>query len=230
MDKTLTLQTLWRLIVTRIRWIAGITLAVTAATAIITITLITPKYESEALLYVENTREASEALNINDINAAQKLVNTCVIIFQNDIVMQQVIDDLSLPYALGDFKKMVTLSSVNNTEVLRVKAESASPQESQSIVSSLITIAPKEFHRVVKSGSIEEISPASYNEQPSSPKLLLNIAVGFIAGLMISLITILLIETLDVTIRTDDDLYKLYDVPVFAEIMDFDGMKKGEYR
>ena len=49
--------------------------------------VMTKKYQSQALLYVENNKQTSESVNINDINAAQKLVNTCQIIFK---VLRQV--------------------------------------------------------------------------------------------------------------------------------------------
>ena len=59
--------------------IAGILCGVLGFSA--TSLLIPKKYESHALLYVENSQQNSESVNINDINAAQKLVNTCQILF-----------------------------------------------------------------------------------------------------------------------------------------------------
>ena len=53
--------------------------------------MITKKYESMALLYVENSQNTSESLNINDINAAQKLVNTCQILFKSGTALDALI-------------------------------------------------------------------------------------------------------------------------------------------
>lgn len=228
METTLDLTTVWHMIRKHLRLLIALTLCVTAIAAGVTMFLITPKYTSSALLYVENKQTQTESLNINDLNVAQKLVNTCVIIFENDVVLQKVQDALGLQYGKEEFRKMVSLTSVNNTEVLKVEATSANAGEAAGIVNTLIAIAPQEFTRIVKSGSIELVSPGAVSSSPSSPKVAVNIAVGFAVGMVLSLLVVFLIEILDITVKGEDDLYKLYAIPVFAEIMDFDSKVKGE--
>ena len=53
--------------------------------------------------------------------------------------------------------------------------------------------------------------------------------IGLAIGLVVSLIISFLLEIIDTTIKPDDDLYKQYEIPVFAEIIDFEtegGAKK----
>ncbi|MDE5991686.1 MAG: hypothetical protein K2G87_01410, partial [Oscillospiraceae bacterium] len=65
------------------------------------------RYQSSALLYVENSQQISESVNINDINAAQKLVNTCQIIFKSGTMMENLIANLDLPYTKGELNGMI---------------------------------------------------------------------------------------------------------------------------
>ena len=113
------------------------------------------KYESKALLYVENNNKSNESVNINDITAAQKLVNTCQILFKSNTVLTKLIDELDLIYDKETLNEMITARSVNSTEVLELSVESADPMEAQKIVNKLVEIAEDEFSRVIKSGSIE---------------------------------------------------------------------------
>ena len=74
--------------------------------------VIEKKYTSRAVLYVENNQQSSESVNINDINAAQKLVNTCQIIFKSSSVMDKLIENLDLPYTKEQLnEKILTIPS-----------------------------------------------------------------------------------------------------------------------
>ena len=64
---------------------------------------------------------------------------------------------------------------------------------------------------------------------PSSPNRSRYVLIGLLVGLVLSLVISFLIEIIDTTIKPGDDLYKMYDIPVFAEIVDFEaegGAKK----
>lgn len=191
--------------------------------------LIPKKYESRALLYVENNQQASESVNINDINAAQKLVNTCQIIFKSSTMMDNLIANLDLPYTKDTLDGMIKASSVNNTEVMELVVESSSAIESEKIVNELVELSKEEFSRVIKSGSIEVIDYGEVNTNPSYPNVLMITAAALILGVVITYISVLVREMLDVAVKNDDNLAQLYDVPVFAEIVDFDNSSSSKY-
>lgn len=202
-----------------------ITSVLTAAAAFLAAKFIIPKsYESSAMLYVENNQNTSDSLNINDITAAQKLVNTCQIIFQSNTMLDTVIFELDLPYTKEELKEMISVSSVNSTEVMRITASNSDPELASDIVNVLVRLAQDEFVRVIKSGSIEVVEYGETAATPSFPNPLIFAAIGFIIGAAISYVTSFIVEMLNVTVSSKDDLAKLYNVPVFAEIMDFEGI------
>lgn len=179
------------------------------------------KYESKALLYVENNNQSGDAVNINDINAAQKLVNTCQILFKSNTVLTRLKDELYLVYDKETLDEMITASSVNSTEVLELKVESKDPLEAQEMVNKLVEIAQDEFSRVIKSGSIEVVDYGEADFKPCFPNTMLITAAGFIGGFVIMYIIMFIADMLNVTVKRDDNIAKIYDIPVFAEIMDF---------
>ena len=184
--------------------------------------LVPKQYESSAMLYVENNQNKSETLNVNDITAAQKLVNTCQIIFQSNKMLDSVIYELDLPYTKEELSKMISVTSVNSTEVMRITASNEDPQLSADIVNVLVELAREEFMRVIKSGSIEVVEYGEVPENPSFPKPMIFCAAGVILGAAAAYIIFFLKEILSVTVTPRDDLSKIYSVPVFAEIMDFE--------
>ena len=59
--------------------------------------------------------------------------------------------------------------------------------------------------------------------------IFLFVMMGMLGGLILALGISFLIEIVDTTVKSDDDLYEMYDIPVFADIIDFDvegGAKK----
>lgn len=189
--------------------------------------VIPKKYQSRALLYVENNNQTSESVNINDINAAQKLVNTCQILFKSGTMMDNLIANLDLPYTKGQLNSMITATSVNNTEVMELKVESTSAQEAQIIVNELLELSMQEFKRVIKSGSIEVVDYGTVNATPSSPNVTMITAAAFLAGVALAYVIALIRDMLDVVIKQSDNIAQIYEVPVFAEIVEFDSAKNG---
>lgn len=191
--------------------------------------MIPKKYQSQALLYVENNQQTSESLNINDINAAQKLVNTCQIIFKSSTMMDNLIANLDLPYNKATLNEMITAQSVNNTEVMKLVVESSSPQESAEIVNELVRLANIEFSRIIKSGSIEVIDYGEVNTKASYPHVLQITVIGAFAGVIIVFAILFIIDLLDVAVKHDDNLARRYDIPLFAEISEFSSASSTKY-
>lgn len=192
--------------------------------------LIDKKYQSKALLYVENNNQkSSESVNINDITAAQKLVNTCQIIFKSSTMMDNLIANLDLPYTKVQLDKMITAQSVNSTEIMQLVVETSDPAESEMIVNELVRLANDEFLRVIKSGSLEVIDYGEVDIEPSFPNVTLITLAGILLGMVIAYVIAFVNDMLDVAVKHDDNLSKLYGIPVFADITDFMSAADSKY-
>lgn len=195
--------------------------------------IIEKKYTSEALLYVENSASKSDdsTININDINAAQKLVNTCEILFKSNYMLELLSESLpQYDYTSAKYAKMITIESVNGTEVLKISVETNSPKISVEIANKLVELSKIEYMRVIKNGSIEVVSNAIYPKSHVFPNNKLFVVSGFAIGFLGAYFVFLIIETFDTKVKPDDDLAKKYDIPVFAEIMDFLTVDKLDYK
>lgn len=191
--------------------------------------LIPKKYESKALLYVENSQQNTDTVNINDINAAQKLVNTCQIIFKSSAIMDNLIANLNLPYTKDELEEMITASSVNSTEVMELCVECGNPQEAEKIVNEWVDLSKQEFSRIIKSGSIEVVDFGEVNTTPSSPNVPLITLAALFLGIVVAYVMVLINDMFDVAVKQDDNIAQIYDVPVFAEINDFESITNAKY-
>ena len=130
---------------------------VTLAAALVGFTaskfLMTPKYDSSALMIVNTRQDVNANVTSDQINSATKLVSTYSIIIKSDTVLQQVIDNLGLNLTYAQLNKRVTVAAVDDTQVMKITVQSDSPEWARQVCEQIITVAPdviKEVERVLE--------------------------------------------------------------------------------
>ena len=210
--------------------------------------LIAPKYTSSVSMYVNNTNGSgagvTNGININDINASQKLVDTYIVILRNNEVMNAVAEQLEKEFTSEQFQEyidadkptagvirsLVSMSSVNGTEVMEIKAITKNAKFSAAICNTIAEIAPETLKRVVKAGSVETIGTAEPAGAQSSPNVIKNAVFGLLAGLALSVAFVLLLAMLDTTIKGEEDLKSRTGLTVLGEIPDVQYKSKDAYK
>ncbi len=181
--------------------------------------IMTPIYSSSITLYVNNNMgSVGTQLNINDINASQKLVTTCIEILKSDMVLDKVISRLELDYTNDKLNKMISATALNNTEILKVSVVSENPKESAEIANMLAEIAPAEIIRVITAGGVQLIDTAVVNEASVGPNVPTIICIGVLLGIMLSSVGIIIIGELDTRIKAVKDLKNKYEIPVLGVV------------
>ncbi len=211
------LETLWHK-----AWIIVICVIIAGGVAFwISKHMITPTYSSSITMYVNNNMETlGTQVNINDINASQELVATCIEILKSDMVLDKVIDRLELDYTNDKLNTMISATALNSTEILKVSVVSEDAKESAEIANMLAEIAPPEIIRVITAGGVQLIDKAVVNENASGPNVGSITSVGVFLGAMLSCLGIIILGALDSRIKTANNLKKKYEVPVLGVVPD----------
>lgn len=202
------------------KWIAVSTVAGALLAFVLSAFILPKKYTSSLDLYVNNAERAVGNVNINDINASQKLVNTYIVILKNRQILEQVADNVG-GITYKELANSITMSSVEQTEVLRISAETGDPQLSAAICNELAALAPGVLEQVVKAGSVEVIGKAQAAKAPSSPNTKRNTLLGAVLLLVLSCGTTILVYLLDNTVKGEEDIQQRLDLPVLGEIPSF---------
>ena len=201
------------------------TLATAIAGFAITHFLITPQYESSALMIVNTRQDTTSTVTIDQINSATKLVSTYSIIIKSDTVLQQVIDDLGLSLSYSDLKGRMTVSAVDDTQVMKITVRSNNPEWARQVCDGITAVSPDVILEAVEAGSVKVISQASYSDVPVSPNIKKNTMLGAMVGLVLCLGVILLQVILDNKINTEEDVAKYLDMTVVGVIPVYEGGK-----
>ncbi len=233
MSKQITIGELLKIFLQHIKLIIIVTLIGALVAFLYVSYLVTPMYSTSALILVQNgssfesdisktnnsTTLNGEKVNTSDITSSQMLANTCSTLFTVDPDMKSIISGAN-----------ITISVVEDSYFLRISSTSSDPHTAANIANLVANTAPQVFKKYFgDAGKVDTVEEANVPSSPSSPDKPKYVLIGFIVGLVLSLIISFMLEIIDTTIKPGDDLYKQYEVPVFAEIVDFEaegGAKK----
>ena len=231
MSKQITIADLLKMFLQHIKLIIILTLVSTVLAYLYVSYMVTPIYSTNALIMVQSTNSlvsentstnkklVDENVNMQAINSSVTLANTCATLFTVDPDMKSIISGAD-----------VSIAPVEESYFLQITSSSPDPNTAATIANRVAYTAPEVFRKHFDdAGKVGVVEEASIPSSPSSPNKMQYVMVGFLIGLALSLLISFLLEIVDTTIKPGDDLYKTYEIPVFAEIIDFDvegGKKK----
>lgn len=181
-----------------------------------------PQYEASALMIVNTRQDTTANVTSDQINSATKLVSTYSIIIKSDTVLQQVISNLGLTLTYDQLKERVTVSAVDDTQVMQITVRSDNPEWARQVCEQITTISPDVILESVEAGSVKLISQAAVTPEPVSPNVMRNTAIAAVLGLVTSIGIVVLRGLLDNKIKSEDDVRKYLDLPVVGVIPDYE--------
>ena len=172
--------------------------------------LVTPKYNSEAQLLV-NQQPTQQNIQASEIQTNIQMINTYRDIITGHSLLSSVNEKLGNRYTIGELSSAISVEQGQNSQAFKISATMETAEEAQTVLNELITIFENtidEFYGDV-GARIFVLSPATYNPNRVSPKLIIFILIGAIIGLAISVIIIIFMELMDTTVKEDDFLVQL---------------------
>ena len=223
-----TALSLWdvvRLLLKKFYWLllAGI-LAAAGVYAVVTL-LITPAYESKVSFYVYNSANNTQqtgTINNSDLQAAESLATTYSKILESNSVLDAVLDDLNVDGRLSrkELGSMIEVSVVSNTQLLEVVVTSTDAQFACRIADSFGKVAPTEIVRITKAGGVEVVDHPEVAAEQSSPRTVLDSALGFAAGVILASLVLVMRMLSDMTIYLPEDIERLTGMTILGQIPD----------
>lgn len=190
--------------------------------------LVTPLYQASALLYVNNSSitVGSTSVSLSDLSASKTLVDTYIVILKTRLTLNEVIEQAELEYTYEDLRDMISASPVNSTEIFEITVTSPSPAEAERVANTIVRVLPEKISEIMDGSSVRTVDYAVQPAEKSSPSITRNVALGLVAGMVLSCGAIILLDILDEQIRDEEYLTQTYALPVLAAVPDL--LKSGE--
>ncbi len=199
--------------------------------------VLTPKYSSSVMLYVNNSSfslgNTNFSISSSEILAAQSLVKTYSVILKNRTTLDMVNDEMKrkhgYEYEYKELHDMITASAVNETEIMRVTVVSDNPEEAAAIANCIAEVLPVRISEIIEGSSMEVVDRAVANYQKISPSITKYTAIGLMLGVLLSVAVLTVIAMMDGTIHDEEYVLNTYDYPVLAKIPDLVGTGSKRY-
>lgn len=206
------LERLWILIL--------LPLVAAAAAAGISFFLLEPVYESNTTLYVINRQmDANTQLAYNDMLIGQYLVKDYRELIKSRVITSAVIENLKLdgitPAQLAD---KISVNLKNDTRILEIRVRDQNPERARDIADEMTKVFAVKVQDLMKVENVSIVDKASLPTAPVEPRPLYNIAIAMFAGLFAAVGIIFLLEYLDDSINTVEDVEKYLDLTVLGTI------------
>jgi len=185
--------------------------------------LITPVYEASATLYVTNQKTNSEAdLTYDEMLTNQQLVKDYKELIKSKLVLKTVVEELGMqdltPAALSS---KVNVYSKNNTRVLEIRVEDKDPIKCMEVSNKICEVFTKLSTDITKSNNINIIDTAEIPINPIKPKPVLYMLLTLLLSTFATIGTFYLLELLNETIKTSEDIETYLGLSVLGTIPSF---------
>ena len=183
----------------------------------------TPMYKSTTTLLLANVSTFDSATNISnnlstDITLNQKLVSTYREIITSKRVLKQVIKKLDLIYEYETLKKMITVDSVSNTEIISVTVKSPNPETSKEIANEVANTFCDEIVNIYQIQNINIIDKAEINDVPYNINLVKQIIIYLLIGFVLGSVVVFIMYYFDTTLKTKEEIEEKVGLPVLGII------------
>lgn len=218
-EETIDLSKLWQMIRKKMGLIIVLTVLVTMLAGIVTFFFIEPEYRSTVSVFISDERDGnSVSETINDINMYQKLVDTYAEIAKSRTVSEDVIKNLDLTLTVGQFQGMISTSPKGNTQFLNLSVTSTDRELAYKVANQMARSLKVVSRELRGTDIVQILDPANVPAGPSSPNLQMNLAIGFVLGLMLSVFLVFLMEFMDKTVKDPDFITNELNLPLLAAI------------
>lgn len=224
-EEVIRIEDIVNMLVKRWKMIVLITLITTIFSAIISFFIILPKYEASTKLFIgkENNqiKVQEQIYDNNDVEMYQKLLKTYAEVIQTNDLVEKAVDLNSLGIKSKEILKNLKVTPRVDTQILEIKYTSRDKVLASDILNSVTTEFIKSSAELIPNGNVKIIESVKIPEDPVSPNKIMNIAIAFFLGLMISIGLSFLLQFIDNTFENKEEMEDILGLPVLGVIPDF---------
>lgn len=227
MEETISLKEIFETLKKRIWMIVVITALTTALSGVVSYFILTPVYQASTQILLQSESE-DPVFDINQVRTNLELVNTYSVIIKSSRVLEEVIQQLELDTTVEQLQERLEVTSEENSQVINVTVESTDPAEAVRIANTVANVFQKEIVQLMNIDNVNILSRAELKPDPVpvKPNPLLNMAIAFVVGLMIGIGLAFLLEYLDNTIKTEEDIENILDLPILGVVTEIEGSRE----
>lgn len=187
---------------------------------------------TELFVRAQSGGSAQELVNANAY--VQSRVQSYVRLVRSDVVLSQVVDELSWDTTVGALSNQVSAEAPADTVLLNVTAVDSDPERAAEIANAVADVLQEVVDEMEPSRTAEGapvigitvVDRATPPSAPSSTRLEMLVLLGAVSGAALGFTLAIATHVLDMRLRRPEDLAELTDAPVLGYVPSISVPKK----
>lgn len=188
--------------------------------------IVKPEFTSTTRIYVVNRNQGDKpGLTNQDLQAGSYLVKDYREIILSQDVLEKVATDLKLELPPKGLASKIKVTVPVDTRIVSISVTDRAPEEASRIANSLREVAAQKIINVTRVSDVTTLEEARPATSPSSPNIRRNTMVGFLAGAVVMVVTVLLVEILDTRVKRPEDIEDVLQIALLGVVPNLDKLK-----
>ncbi len=209
----------------KIFWEKKITIIVIVAIFLVigyiyTMKIVVPTYSASTTLVLtsSNKNNNTNSITTSDVTINAKLLSTYSELIESDMVLSNVISNLNLNIDVNRLRKNITVSTVENTELIKIKVVDESPANATKITNEIGNVFIKKVAEIYNINNVQKVDEPQVSNSLLQTNHKRDLIIFAIAGLVVSSIYIILLNMIDTTVKNEKEIEQDLHVPVLVSI------------
>lgn len=178
--------------------------------------ILTPMFTSTSMIYVIS--KETTLTSLADLNLGSKLTEDYKVLVTSRTVMEDVIEELSLPMNYRQLRSKISLENPRDTRILRINVMDKDPKMAKEITDAVANASSNYIADIMELNPPKIIEYGEVANTKTGPKTGRNTVLAALLSVIAIMALITLNVITDDTIKTEDDIEESFGIPVIAVI------------
>lgn len=176
-------------------------------------------------ILVNQQRNEQSSFTSQDIQLNLQLIDTYSVIIRSPIILSKVISKLDLDTTPDLLAEKITVTSAQNSQVVNITVHDPNIRIAVDIANATVEVFQTEIQHLMNVDNVKILSPAIElkNQLPIKPDPILNSVVAGVIALLLGIGISFLLDYLDLTVKTEQDVEKLTGLPIIGIVSHISG-------
>lgn len=165
-----------------------------------------PLYQSSTTVVLARSNDDTQKYTQSDVLLNQNLVPTYSNIIKSRSVLRQVINNEKLDYTADELSNLITVSSVENTEIIKVTVKNQDRELAKKIANGIVPVFTNKVQGFYNIDNVSVLDTAELASRPCNINYPKDLVIFIMLGFVLSSCVIFVIYYFDTTIKNTSDI------------------------
>lgn len=177
-----------------------------------------PMFNSYTTVVLGGTESSNTGITQNDININKNLVDTYAEIVKSRSVLDKVIDELKLDMTYNQLGKIISVSALNDTEIIKITVDNEDAILAKNIANSTAKFFIVEVKSLYNMDNVNVLDEAIVSDSPYNVNVLKQTLIYVLIGLVVAFGIVFIVFYFDRTIKTVEQVEQKIKLPILGTV------------